>query len=484
MTRGNFELSPDRHFDPDPTVRRFAREIYEGTRTLPIVSPHGHVDPRVLAEDDPFPEPAALIVTPDHYILRMLYSQGVPLEDLGLSPRGEAGDEKDPRVIWRRFGEHYYLFRGTPTGAWVDHELYEVFGVRQRLDATTAEAIYDEISERLQSSEFRPRALYERFNIEVLATTDAATDSLEHHRKIQQSDWTGRVLPTFRPDALLQIATPGWSHQVALLGQLTDIEITDSESFLRALRARRAAFRHLGGTATDHGAEEPFTTILPDGEVERLFQLARRGLVGAAEQRLFQGHMLVEMARMSADDGMVMQFHAGSFRDHNEPLFLRFGPNVGSDIPVAAEWTRNLRPLLNELGNHELFRIILFTLDESTYSRELAPLAGHYPAVILGPAWWFHDSAEGIRRYRERTTETAGIYNTAGFNDDTRGFCSIPARHDLSRRVEANWLAGLVARHVLDLADAHEMARALAYDLPRKAYRLDRPDLAAAPRGA
>ena len=433
---GTDRLNPDRFFDSDPAVRRAARALYEETKALPIVSPHGHVDARILAEDAPFPEPASLIVQPDHYILRLLYANGVPLEDL---LKGE------PRRVWQLFSEHDYLFRGTPTGAWLDYQFDEVFGART----------YDEIAEKLASPEFRPRALFERFNIEVLATTDAATDTLEHHRAIRASGWKGRVIPTFRPDAVFK--TP--DHD-------------DYPSFIRALAERRKYFKQLGATATDHGVLEPYTALLPEDEAERLFQRARHGQATPDDERRFTAHLLMEMARMSLSDGLVMQIHAGAFRDHNAAVFDRFGPHMGGDIPVATEFTRNLRPLLNAYGNQPAFTLVLFTLDESTYSRELAPLAGHYPAVHLGPPWWFHDSMEGMRRFREQTTETASIYKTAGFNDDTRAFCSIPARHDLARRMDANYLGGLVARHVIDESDARRMARALAYDLVKKTYRL------------
>jgi glucuronate isomerase len=467
-------LHEDRFFDPDPGVRRIARELFEEMRTLPIISPHGHVDARILAEDLPFPEPADLIVTPDHYILRMLYAHGVPLERLGVPGRDGTRNAAEPREIWTLFAERFHIFRGTPTGVWIDHTLHEVFGVREQLEARSATRLYDQIAEKLQSPEYRPRALYERFGIEVLATTDAATDSLEHHRAIRDSAWTGRVIPTLRPDALFQIAQPGWQRERAALEALDGGAIGDYPSFLRAIEGRREYFRSMGATATDHGAEEPYADRLLPEQVASLFELALEGRATAADQRLFQAHMLLEMAAMAAQDGLVMQLHAGSLRDHNDPLFARFGPNIGADIPLATEFTRNLRVLLNAHGNDSRFRLILFTLDESTYSRELAPLAGHYPAVRLGPAWWFHDSVEGMKRYRERTTESAGIYKTVGFNDDTRAFCSIPARHDLARRIDANWLAGLVARHVVDLSAARAMGRALTYELAREGYRLDR----------
>lgn len=476
-----FELHEDRYLDPDPAIRRAARTLYAGTRALPLVCPHGHVDPRLLADDEPFPEPTALLIIPDHYIFRMLYSRGVPMESLGIPTRDGTPVEGDPRKIWRRFAEHYYLFRGTPTGVWLDAELHELFGVRRKLAGETAEGIYDEIAEKLRSPEFRPRALFERFNIELLATTDKASDTLEHHAAIRRSGWTGRVIPTFRPDAAFRIASPEWGHEIALLERRSGRTIGDLASLLAVLEERRRFFRGMGATATDHAVLRPYTERLGRDDAEAIFQRARAGEATREDQRRFEAHMLIEMARMSTEDGLVMQLHPGAFRDHNTPVFERFGSDKGADIPIATEYTRNLEALLNAYGNDPRLTLVLFTLDESTYARELAPLAGHYPAVRLGPPWWFHDSMEGMRRFRERTTETAGIWNTAGFNDDTRAFCSIPARHDLSRRMDANFLGGLVARHVIDMDDAAVMARALAYDLVRETYRLG--DDAVAPDG-
>jgi glucuronate isomerase len=446
--------------------------LYEETRGLPIVSPHGHVDPRLLAEDMPFPEPASLIVQPDHYILRLLYAHGVPLEALGVPRRDGTAVEADPCKVWQLFADRYHLFRGTPTGAWLDYELHEVFGIGDRLSGETAPRIYDEIREKLGSPEFRPRALFERFNIEVLATTDAANDMLDHHRAIRESGWKGRVVPTFRPDALFRIAARGWPAALDALGRADGEPVRDYVGFVRALADRRVYFKSLGATATDHAVLEPYTAVLSGQDAERLFHQACQGDVTPADERSFTAHLLMEMARLSLADGLVMQIHPGALRDHNRVVLDRFGPDRGGDIPVATEFTRNLRPLLNAYGNDPRLTLVLFTLDESTYSRELAPLAGHYPAVRLGPPWWFHDSVEGMRRFRERTTETAGIYKTAGFTDDTRAFCSIPARHDLARRVDANYLAGLVARHVIDESDARRMARALAYDLAKQTYGL------------
>ena len=465
-------LNEDRVFDPDPAIRRAARDIYDDTRGLPLICPHGHVDPRILADNAAFHEPASLFVTPDHYILRMLYSRGIPLERLGITSDDGAAVERNPRRIWDMFAGNAHLFRGTPTGAWLDHELHDVFGIRTRLTADSASAIYDEIVEKLHSPEFLPRALFDRFRIEVLTTTDAAADSLEHHAAIKASGWNGRVLPCFRPDAVFQIASDSWRDAMNALEMAASTPIGDYGCFIGVLEERRQFFKSMGATATDHAVVDPYTERLSNDDASRLFDRAVHGEATEADQRRFEAHMLMEMARMSLEDGLVMQLHPGSLRDHHAPLAERFGPNVGADIPVATEYTRNLRALLNTYGVDPRFTFIVFTLDESTYARELAPLAGHYPAMRLGPAWWFHDSIEGMTRFRQQTTETAGIYNTVGFNDDTRAFCSIPARHDLARRVDANFLGGLVARHIIDMTDARAMARALAYELPKEAYKL------------
>jgi glucuronate isomerase len=464
----------DRYFDPDPVIRRHARDLYDETRALPIISPHGHVDAAMLARDDVFPDPAALIITPDHYILRMLYSRGVPLESFGGAPSdgSTGGVEGDPRKIWQTFADHWYLFRATPTRAWLEYELHEVFGIASDLTPDNAMQMYDAIVERLEDKAFRPRALLDRFNIEVLATTDSASDSLEHHETLRKSNISCQVIPTFRPDALFRLAKPEWLSEVRRLAQAIGLPIEEYRSFLDALAQRRRDFKAMGATATDHGVQSPRTARLCDEDAERLFGKALTRAATAEDQSRFEAHLLMEMARLSVEDGLVMQLHAGALRDHNDLVFKRFGSDRGGDIPVATEFTENLRPLLNAYGNDPRFQLIVFTLDESTYSRELAPLAGHYPAMLLGAPWWFHDSIEGMTRFRQQTTETAGIYNLAGFTDDTRAFCSIPARHDLARRVDANYLGSLVARHVVDMTEAREMARALAYDLAKRAYRL------------
>ncbi len=468
-------MNPDRFFSPDPIIRSTAREIYEPAAHLPIVSPHGHVDPRLFADPNAtFGTPAELFIIPDHYVTRMLYSQGIPLELLLPSPNGRgAGGEGDHREIWRIFCSNFHLFRSTPSGIWLTHELSEVFGVDEKPAASNADRLFDTVSEKLSYPEFSPRRLFERFNIEVLATTDTATDTLDHHQAIRASGWSGRIIPTFRPDAVVNLDAPNWLANIKTLGEVSGIDIVDFASYLRALQQRRDFFSSMGATATDHAALTPFTIELTPTEANAIFQRALKGQSAPDDATRFAAHMLMEMARMSIDDGLVMQLHPGSFRNHNAQLFQRFGADKGADIPVQTEYTRNLLPLLNKYGNDPRLTLILFTLDETAYSRELAPLAGHYPALKLGPPWWFHDSLNGMTRYFDQVMETAGLYNTAGFNDDTRAFCSIPARHDVWRRASANWLAGLVARHIIDLSDARVMMTELAIHLAKRAYRLN-----------
>ncbi len=469
-----WSLHPDRYFDPDPTWRRLARELYESVAHLPLICPHTHVDPRLFADPNAsFGSPADLFIIPDHYVFRMLYSQGIPLGSLGI-PRIDGGPvERDHRKIWQIFAEHFHLFRGTPTGIWLTQELIEVFGIEEELSGETAQMIYDQIAEKLARPEFRPRALFERFNVEVLCTTDGAADPLDAHQAIRASGWRGDVRPTFRPDAVVHLLTPGWRQNIDALSQASGITVHSYPAFIRALEERRAFFQRMGATATDHAAPSAYTAELTPAEADAIFQRALRGEATSEDARRFAAHMMMEFARMSIEDGLVMQFHVGAVRNHNPLIFERFGPDKGGDIPERSEFTHNLRPLLNKYGNDPRLTLIVFTLDESAYARELAPLAGHYPALKLGPPWWFHDSLNGMRRYFDQVMETAGLYNTVGFNDDARAFLSIPARHDVWRRASANWVAGLVARSIVSMDAAQEMVWELAYGLAKRAYRFN-----------
>ncbi len=478
----------NRYFSADPAQNSAAVELYAGVKDLPLVCPHGHVDPQLFADPDyQFGSPVDLLIIPDHYIFRMLYSQGISLDELGIPkqppskspPDASGGDlksvgERDHREIWRTVCERWHLFRATPTGIWLRDELADVFGIELKLNRANADAIYDEIEAKLQSDAFRPRALYERFNIEVLATTDAATDDLRQHQAIRESGWGGRIIPTFRPDAVVNIDAPGWRDNIERLSAVSGVTISDFSSYIQALESRRACFKALGATATDHAATTAYTEKLSDAEAEAVFRRALQGEADAKDAARFNGHMLIEMARMSCDDGLVMQLHIGSWRNHNPHIYSAYGPDMGADIPIRSEFTKNLKPLLDRFGNRRDLTLVLFNLDETTYSRELAPLAGHYPILRLGPPWWFFDSWLGMTRFLDAVVETAGIYNLAGFNDDTRAYPSIPARHDVWRRVCADWLAGQLVRGFIDEEDAHDMIRALAYDLAKQTYKLDK----------
>ena len=464
-------LDKFRLFPAESSTRAIAVRLYDAVRDLPILSPHGHTDPQWFADNQPFPNPAALFLQPDHYIFRMLYSQGVSLESLGV-PQVDGKQKADPHEAWRIFARHYYLFRGTPTRLWLDYAFQELFGLKERLSGDNADSYYEIIDKALQTPEFLPRALFDRFRIEVLSTTDAATDSLQFHQKIRASGWKGRVLPTFRPDSVVDAEYLGFQDNLKLLGEVSGEDVSSWKGYLNALRKRRAFFKDNGATATDHGHLTALTADLPWSEASALYERIYTGKTRAGDVELFQAQMLTEMAGMSVEDGLTMQLHPGSVRNHNQKVYEKFGRDKGADMPSPTEYVRALRPLLNKYGNEPGFTLILFTLDETTFTRELAPLAGHYPCLRLGPPWWFLDSPEGMMRFRETATETAGFYNTVGFNDDTRAFLSIPARHDVARRVDCAFLARLVAEHRLEEAEAFELIQDLTVNLVRKAYKL------------
>jgi glucuronate isomerase len=457
---------PDRFFPADETTRSVARALFAHVEKLPILSPHGHTDARWFATDAPFEDATSLLLWPDHYLLRLLYSQGITLEALGYHD-----PNADRRAVWRLFAANYHLFRGTPSRLWLDHVFSTVFGIDERLSAQTADLHFDRIAAGLATPAFRPRALFSRFNIEKIATTEGALDTLEYHDALMR-DWPGRVITTYRPDDVTNADLPEFAVHLERFGALTGENTSTWSGYLGAHRKRREVFRARGATATDHGPATAQTADLSPADAQALLDRLLRGRREAGDAELFRAQMLTEMAKMSCDDGMVMQIHPGVYRNHNAGLFAKFGPNVGGDLPVATDYVAKLKPLLDRVGNRDGLTIILFTLDESNYARELAPLAGHYPALKLGPAWWFNDSPEGMLRFRRQTTETAGFYNTVGFNDDTRAFLSIPARHDLARRIDAAYLAELVVTHRLDEDEAHELIVDLAYNFPKAAYRL------------
>ena len=461
-------LHDDRLFPADPATRTIARQLYATVRDLPIISPHGHTQAGWFATDEAFPNPTKLFIQPDHYVHRMLYSQGIRLEDLEIG----VPVIKDPRKVWRIFADSYYLFRGTPSRLWLDYAFQEHFGMTERLSGANADLYYDTIAEKLATPEFRPRALFESFKMEVLATTDAANDPLKDHQAIRNSGWKGRVIPTFRPDSVVDPDFAGFAENIVTLGEQTGEDTDTWSGYLAALRKQRQRFIALGATATDHGHPTARTANLPPEDCEELFRVVRENEGDEDDVEIFRAQMLTEMARMSVEDGLVMQIHPGSARNHNQQIFQTFGRDMGADIPTPTNYVHALKPMLDVVGNERGLTIILFTLDESTFSRELAPLAGHYPCLKLGPPWWFHDSPEGMMRFRETTTETAGFYNTVGFNDDTRAFLSIPARHDVARRIDCAFLARMVAEHTLEEDEAFALAQDLTCNLVRRAYKL------------
>ena len=464
-------LHPDRLLPPQPEVRGIARRLYEVVRDLPILSPHGHVDPRLLLDDEPFADPASLLVTPDHYVTRLLHASGVPLDVLGVG-RGPL-PEADARQVWRLLCSHWYAYRGTPVRWWLEAELAEIFEVSVRPSAQTADAIYDQVAERLAMDSYRPRALYERFRIEVLATTDDPADDLSGHAALAADPtFTGRVIPTFRPDRYLEPGQPGWRDAVARLGEMADLDTGDYAGFVRALEARRRYFVAHGAVSADHSHVDVRTDPLEPADAGRIYRAALAGEATEPEATALRRHLLLEMARMSCDDGLVMTLHPGVRRGHHGPTTAKFGADTGNDIPVRVEFTDALRPLLERYGTHPNLHLVVFTLDETVFSRELAPLAGFYPSVYVGVPWWFLDAPEATRRFRAAVTETAGFSRTSGFVDDTRAFCSIPARHDMSRRIDVGWLAQLVAEHRLDEDEAAETARDLVTGRPRQVFRL------------
>jgi glucuronate isomerase len=467
-------IDQNRYLVSDPAQRLVARNLYESTRNLPLVCPHGHVDPHLFADQNyHFDDPVGLLIKPDHYVLRILHSQGIAYENLGIPVQNGKPVEEDPRKIWQIFAEHFYCYNATPTGLWIRDELADVFGIDEKLSARNAQAIYEAIQKRLNTPDFTPRKLYQLFNIAVLCTTDSASDALQEHQSIASSDWKGHILPTFRADTIVHIDQANWVDEIKALSDAANIQIGHFSSFLQAIESRRSYFKQMGATATDLAVVSANSEIVTPAVMDTLFQKGLKQQISEREAVQFVAGMLVELARMSAEDGLVMQLHVGSYRNHDEDLFESAGPNLGADFPVPVTFTRPLQPLLDRFGNHPNFHLILFTLDETTYARELAPLASYYPSVKLGPPWWFHDNLNGMQRFFEQAVDSGGLYATVGFNDDTRAFLSIPARHDVWRRASANWLANLVVRHIVDEDSATEMMKALACGLAFKAYNLE-----------
>lgn len=463
---------PDRLLPTEPHVRSIARRLYESVRDAPIYSPHGHVPAELLANDEPFPDPAALLITPDHYVTRLLHAHGVSLHDLGLS-KADGSAPAHGRDIWRTLCRHWDVFLGTPVRLWFESEFSEVFGLTEVPDANNADDLYDQISEAISAPEFRPRALFERFRIAVLATTDDPADDLSSHRRLANDPtFPGRVIPTFRADAYMHPEKNGWTERLDALAQTANTATDTYAGLLAALRRRRAAFQAAGGTASDTGVFDVECEPLEMPEAERIHRAGLSGNITAREAEAYRHNLLYRLAEMASDDGLVMQIHAGVYRNHHQPTFESYGPDTGHDLPARTTFTRPLTPILRDFGTNPTFRMVLFTVDETTFSRDIGPLAGFYPCVYAGAPWWFLDSPDGILRFRQAVTDSAGFHKTSGFIDDTRAYCSIPARHDMSRRVDASFLASLVASHRISEEDAATLAQQLVSDIPQATFRL------------
>jgi len=467
------DLDPDRLFPVDPATRDVARALYAGVAALPILSPHGHVDPSILQADDPFGNPAELLIRYDHYVTRLMHAAGVQLTELGIPDRLSNAPVASPREAWRTFCAHWHLYAGTASGYWLEHEFSVLFGIDRHPDAGNADALFDLIQAALTTEAFRPRALFDQFGIEVLATTDDPMDDLAVHRAlVADATFSGRVLPTFRPDAYLNPAAAAFTQNVARLAEWNGTAPASYEGYIEALAGRRRYFVDHGAVSADHGVLQPLAVDLSASEAAALFARARSGSLSPAETTAFAGHMLLEMARMSVDDGLVMTVHPGVSRNHHTDTFQRFGADTGHDIPVTTTYVDPLRPLLEKYGNLPDFHLVLFAVDETVYSREVAPLAGFYPSVYIGAPWWFLDAPDAVLRFRASVTETAGFYRGSGFIDDTRAFLSIPARHDMARRLDATFLARLVREGRINEQAAERIIVDLVDALPRKVFKL------------
>ncbi|GAB3915077.1 uronate isomerase [Microlunatus endophyticus] len=461
---------PDRLLPADTGLRDLARSIYQQVSGAPIYSPHGHVDAAVLAENRPFGNPAELLITPDHYVTRLIHAYGVGLDQLGVNT-----PDADPREIWRLFCSHWHVFAGTVVRYWFESELSEVFGLTVQPSAETADDLYDQLSEQLARPDFRPRELFDRFNIAVLATTDDPASDLSAHQLLAADpDFTGTAVPTFRADRYMTPNVPGWKGFLEELAAAADIDTGSYAGLVEALRNRRAYFKQNGGTATDSGTADAYAIPLPDAEAERIHRAALGGSVAPDEVVAYRRNLLYQLAAMSAEDGLVMQLHADVVRNYDQASFAAYGPDTGHDLPGPATFTAGLRQVLNDFGRSDTFRIVLFTTDETSFSQQIAPLAGFYPSVYVGAPWWFIDTPAAISRFRAAATDSAGFGKTSGFIDDTRAYCSIPARHDMSRRLDAGFLAGLVATHQLGEDEAYEIAGDLAGSVPVNTFRLEK----------
>lgn len=421
--------------------------------------------------NEAFGDPTSLLITPDHYVTRLLHARGVALGDLGVG--GTRLDETASRRAFAELCCAWEDLAGTAVRSWLEAELVSLFDVDVVPSTSTADVVYDTIAAVLASDAFRPRALWDRFGLEVLATTDdPCSDLADHIALAADPTWSGRIVPTFRPDAYLEPSRVGWADLVRRLGVAADIDTGTYGGFIAALEARRRFFVEHGATAADHSHADVESFTLSDAEATRIYAAALAGTATDAECTAFRRHMLSEMARMSCEDGLVMMLHPGVVRNHHRPTSERFGPDTGHDLPRRIDFVEPLRPLLERYGTNPGFHLVLFTLDETAWSRELAPLAGFYPSVHVGVPWWFLDAPGALVRFWDAIVDQIGFARTSGFVDDTRAFCSIPARHDVSRRIEAGVLARLVTTHRIGEGETLRIAARLVGDQPRQVFKL------------
>ncbi|MFF5792914.1 glucuronate isomerase [Paeniglutamicibacter sp. NPDC012692] len=461
---------PDRLLPADPAVRQIARELHADVESLPIISPHGHVDAAMIANDTPFPDPTALLLSPDHYVTRLLHANGVPLEQLRVGGTSEV----TALDAWKTFCRNWDLFDGTASGYWLRQEFVDVFGLDDLdISEATAEVTFKTLQAKIDEPGFRPRALMDSFNIEVLATTDDPLDPLDAHRALAADPtFASRVLPTFRPDAYIKFWGAGFAQKADALIQTAGDGATGYDGYLRAMANRRRYFVEHGAVSSDHGSHSAATLRLSRGEAASLFEKGIAGTATMAEGYAFEAHMMYQQAAMAVEDGLVMTMHPGVHRNTHSSTLKKFGPDTGHDIPFSVDFSTGLQPLLEDFGTAKGFHFIPFTIDETVFSREIAPLAGFFPSVYIGAPWWFLDAPDAMMRFRSAVTETAGFSRSSGFIDDTRAFCSIPARHDASRRIEASFLARLVAEHRITEDRAHEIIVDVVDGAPRRAFKL------------
>jgi len=339
--------------------------------------------------------------------------------------------------------------------------------------AETADEIYDRIDALLKTDAFRPRELFDHFNIQFIATTDDPCDDLHFHQALAANqEWQRRIVPTFRPDKYLEPLKETWKADVDLLGELSGVDTGSYAGWVAAMENRRAYFKANGAVSTDHSHQDAEAEPLDAAEAELLYAAARAESIAADDAARLRKDFVFQQARMASEDGLVMTIHPAVARNHHIPTFEKYGADVGCDFPISVEFVRALKPMLNAFGTNPNFQLIIFTMDETVYSRELGPMASFYPSVYAGVPWWMIDAPDATARFRRAITETCGFGKTTGMIDDTRALLSIPARHDMARRLDCGYLAELVGDHRLSMDEAMDTAHDLVAVQSQRAFKL------------